>query len=208
DQRQAGGADGAPPRGARGSRRRAARVVEHGHRGGGAGAAVGVAAALGASRWRRVGGGWGRALGIDPGTRVTGWGVGGSAGAPLRYLASGTFVLAGATALPERLARLHAECLQLIDIWAPSVVVLERAFVARNVQSAFRIGEVRGAVLAAIATAGVAVEEYAPASVKLAAVGHGAADKDAVGRGVTLRLGLAPPPSPAPPPPPPPPPLA
>jgi crossover junction endodeoxyribonuclease RuvC len=132
-----------------------------------------------------------RALGIDPGTRVTGWGVVESAGPLLRHLASGTVVLAGTTGLPERLARLHAECVQLIDTWAPSVVVLERAFVARNVQSAFRIGEVRGAVLAAIAAAGVAVEEYAPASVKLAAVGHGTADKDAVGRGVTLRLGLA-----------------
>jgi crossover junction endodeoxyribonuclease RuvC len=132
-----------------------------------------------------------RALGIDPGTRVTGWGVVESAGPLLRYLDCGTVVLGGATALADRLAHLQAECLRLIDTWAPSVVVLERAFVARNVQSAFRIGEVRGAVLAAVAGAGVALEEYAPASVKLAAVGHGTADKDAVGRGVTLRLGLA-----------------
>jgi crossover junction endodeoxyribonuclease RuvC len=132
-----------------------------------------------------------RALGIDPGTRVTGWGVVESAGPLLRHLASGTVVLGGATTLAERLARLHAECLALIDTWAPSVVVLERAFVARNVQSAFRIGEVRGAVLAAVAAAGVALAQYAPASVKLAAVGHGTADKDAVGLGITLRLGLA-----------------
>src|SRR4029453_18654474 len=68
--------------------------------------------------------------------------------------------------------------------------VLERAFIARNVQSAFRIGEVRGAVLAAVAAAGGGPGESAPASVKRAAVGHGTADKDAVGRGVTLRLGL------------------
>jgi crossover junction endodeoxyribonuclease RuvC len=114
-----------------------------------------------------------------------------SAGPLLRYLASGTIVLGVTRTLPERLARLHAECRELIDTWAPSVVVLERAFVARNVQSAFRIGEVRGAVLAAVASAGVALHEYAPSSVKLAAVGHGTAGKDAVGRGVTLRLGLA-----------------
>src|SRR5262249_39284438 len=161
-----------------------------------------------ASRWRTIGGGGVRALGIDPGTRVTGWGVVESAGPLLRHLASGTVVLSGTSSLPERLARLHAARLPLIGTWPQCVVGLERAFVARNVQSAFRIGEVRGAVLAAIAAAGVAFEEYAPASVKLAAVGHGSADKDAVGRGVTLRLGLAPPPSPAPPPPPPPPPLA
>jgi len=131
-----------------------------------------------------------RALGIDPGTRVTGWGVVESAGPLLRHLASGTVVLGGTATLAERLARLHAEMLALIDTWAPSVVVLERAFVARNVQSAFRIGEARGVVLAAVAAGGVALEEYAPASVKLAAVGHGTADKDAVGRGVALRLGL------------------
>src|SRR5262249_1479202 len=91
----------------------------------------------------------------------------------------------------ERLARLHAECVQLIDTWAPSVVVLERAFVARNVQSAFRIGEVRGAVLAAIAAAGVAGAGDAPASGQLAAGGPRPARHDAGGPGVTLRLGLA-----------------
>jgi crossover junction endodeoxyribonuclease RuvC len=131
-----------------------------------------------------------RALGIDPGSRISGWGVVESAGPLLRHLASGTISLGVGVSLPARLARLHAECLRLIETWAPSVVVLERAFVGRNVQSAFRIGEVRGAVLAAVATAGVAFQEYTPAAVKLATIGHGTADKDAVGRGVTLRLGL------------------
>ena len=88
-----------------------------------------------------------RALGIDPGTRVTGWGVVESAGPLLRHLASGTVCLGGVASLGERLARLQAECLALIDTWSPSVVVLERAFVARNVQSAFRLGEARGAIL-------------------------------------------------------------
>lgn len=132
-----------------------------------------------------------RALGIDPGSRVTGWGVVESAGPLLRYLACGTVVLGASASLPDRLARLHADCLGLLEAWAPSVVVIERAFVARNVQSALRLGEVRGAILSAVASAGVALEEYAPAAVKLAAVGHGAADKETVARGVTLRLGLA-----------------
>src|SRR5262249_15428164 len=113
-----------------------------------------------------------------------------SAGPLLRYLASGTISLGVGVSLPTRLARLHAECLRLIETWAPSVVVLERAFVGRNVQSAFRIGEVRGAVLAAVATAGVAFEGYTPAAGKLAALGHGTAGKDAVGRGVPPRTGL------------------
>ncbi len=131
-----------------------------------------------------------RALGIDPGSRVTGWGVVESAGQSFRHLASGTIVLKPAESLGARLARLHAECLRLVDAWTPTAVVLERNFVARNVQSAFRLGEARGAVLAAIAAAGIPLHEYAPASVKLAAVGHGGADKETVGRGVTARLQL------------------
>ena len=81
-------------------------------------------------------------------------------------------------------------CLELVATWRPDAIVLERNFVAHNVQSAFRIGEVRGVVLSAAATAGHAVHEYAPAAVKLAAVGHGAADKETVTRGVVALLGL------------------
>src|SRR4029450_1903984 len=154
-QRQARRADGATPGDAGRSRRRAARVVEHGHRGGGAGEAVGLNVVRGGPAGVCVGGGGGRALGIDPGTRVTGGGVGGGGAGPLlRHLASGTVVLGGTTTLAERLARLYAEMLALIDTWAPSVCLLERAFVARNVQSAFRIGEARGVVLAAVAAGG------------------------------------------------------
>jgi crossover junction endodeoxyribonuclease RuvC len=129
-------------------------------------------------------------LGIDPGSRVTGWGVVESAGGEFRHVASGTIVLSTADALAARLARLQAECLRLLAAWTPAAVVLERAFVARNVQSALRIGEVRGAVLAAVAAGGVPLHEYAPAEVKLAAVGHGRADKPAVARGVAARLRL------------------
>jgi crossover junction endodeoxyribonuclease RuvC len=89
------------------------------------------------------------------------------------------------------LAHLHGECAALFRAWAPACVVLERNFVAHNVQSAFRLGEARGVVLAAAAAAGLEVHEYAPAAVKLAAVGHGRADKETVGRGVTALLGLA-----------------
>jgi crossover junction endodeoxyribonuclease RuvC len=74
--------------------------------------------------------------------------------------------------------------------WKPAALVLERAFVARNVQSAFRLGEARGAVLAAAGATGTALHEYAPASVKLATVGYGQADKRAIGRGIALRLRL------------------
>ena len=132
-----------------------------------------------------------RVLGIDPGSRLTGWGVVEADGAAFRHVASGTIALAPSDALGARLARLHAECLRLLADWAPAAVILERAFVARNVQSAFRLGETRGAVLAAAGSTGTALHEYAPATVKLATVGHGQADKRAIGRGIALRLRLA-----------------
>ena len=132
-----------------------------------------------------------RALGIDPGSRLTGWGVVERSGGGFRGVASGVIRLGARDALADRLARLHAECLALVVAWKPDAVVLERNFVAHNVQSAFRIGEVRGVILSAAATHGHAVHEYAPAAVKLAAVGHGAADKQTVMRGVTALLRLA-----------------
>ena len=132
-----------------------------------------------------------RALGIDPGSRVTGWGVVETRGTALAHVASGTIPLRAASPLATRLAWLHAECMRLLAEWKPEVVVLERAFVARNVQSAFRLGETRGAVLAAVASSGTALHEYAPAAVKLAAAGHGQADKSTMVRGIAARLGLA-----------------
>ena len=131
-----------------------------------------------------------RALGIDPGSRVTGWGVVEQDGGRLRHVANGTIRLGDRLPLAERLARLHSACQELVVRFAPEAVVLERAFVGRNVQSAFRLGEARGAVLAAVAVTGHPLHEYAPAEVKMAAVGHGGADKTAVGHGVRLRLGL------------------
>jgi crossover junction endodeoxyribonuclease RuvC len=121
---------------------------------------------------------------------VTGWGVVEERGAVVRHLASGTIAPSQAR-LCARLAHIHAECLALVARWAPAAVVVERAFVARNAQSALRLGEARGAVLAAVSAAGASLHEYAPAAVKLAAVGHGRADKRAMRRGVAVRLGVA-----------------
>ena len=132
-----------------------------------------------------------RVLGIDPGSRVTGWGVVEERGGAVRHVANGTIALGPTGALTARLSRLHAECAALLVRFVPAAVVLERAFVARNVQSALRLGEVRGAVVAAVGATAVPLHEYAPAAVKLATCGHGLADKGSVARGIALRLALA-----------------
>ena len=132
-----------------------------------------------------------RVLGIDPGSRITGWGVVEEGRRAPRYVGSGTIALDPATSLADRLARLQAECRRLFSAWQPTAVVVERAFLAHNVQSAFRLGEARGAVLATVGGAGIRLHEYAPAAVKLAAVGYGRADKASIARGVGARLGIA-----------------
>jgi len=131
-----------------------------------------------------------RVLGIDPGTSVTGWGVVEPAGAAFCRVASGVLVLRAGVPLGERLQRIRAGVAELCALHAPTALALEKAFVAHNVQSAFRLGEARGAVLIAAAEAGIPVFEYAPAEMKLSVVGYGRADKQQMVRGVALRLGI------------------
>ena len=112
-----------------------------------------------------------RVLGIDPGSAVTGWGVVERSGHRVRYVASGTISTRGCQTFAARLFRIHDRIRGLVREWAPHAIGLERAFVARNVQSAFRLGEARGAALVGAAAEGVEVHEYTPAAVKLAVAG-------------------------------------
>jgi crossover junction endodeoxyribonuclease RuvC len=131
----------------------------------------------------------GKVLGIDPGTSVTGWGIVEAEGVGFRRVAGGAVELPRRIPLGERLRRIHAAVCDLLREHEPAALALEKAFVAANVQSAFRLGEARGAVLIAAAAAEVPVFEYAPAQVKLTVVGYGRADKKQMVRGVALRLG-------------------
>src|SRR5262249_29252677 len=111
-------------------------------------------------------------------------------GAAFRCVASGAMWLPGRLPLGERLRRIRVTVGDLCRAHAPIAVALEKAFVAHNVQSAFRLGEARGAVLIAAAAAGRAVVGYALARVKLTVVGYGRAGKQQMVRGVALRLGM------------------
>jgi crossover junction endodeoxyribonuclease RuvC len=131
-----------------------------------------------------------RVLGIDPGTSVTGWAVVEGEGARVRRVASGALRLSSQSPLAARLARIHETVRALIAEHVPVAVSLEKAFVSKNPQSAFRIGEARGAVLVAAAGCGLEVFEYAPAEVKQTLVGYGRADKEQIARGVALLLAI------------------
>lgn len=130
-----------------------------------------------------------RVLGVDPGTIRCGWGVVDCDGPHLRHVASGV-VEAGRGELAGRLHQIHRELLAVITAHSPQGFSLERNFVARNVQSAFRLGEARGVAMAAAAAAGLTVSEFTPMMVKKAVVGYGRADKLQVSTAVQRLLGL------------------
>lgn len=135
-------------------------------------------------------------LGIDPGTRVMGYGAVVAGGREPRLLAAGTLEPPGRAAVPVRLGFLRRELDELIARLRPSVVVVEQAFSAVNAQSALRIGEGRGVVLACASVAGAEVVQYPPATAKKALVGNGAASKEQVAAMVAHVLGALEPPLP------------
>jgi crossover junction endodeoxyribonuclease RuvC len=134
-------------------------------------------------------------LGVDPGLRVTGYGVVGAERGTFTLIAHGVIRPRGAT--PERLAAIYAGLHAVVAAYRPSEMAIEQPFVALNTRSAFAIGEARSAAILAAAHAGLVVCEYSPAAVKQAVTGYGRGSKDQVGEMVRLQFRLAAPPSPA-----------
>jgi crossover junction endodeoxyribonuclease RuvC len=116
-----------------------------------------------------------RVLGVDPGTLILGWGVVDVRGTRLSRVASGVLRCQGARA--DRLAVICDTMLALCEQYRPGALSLEQTFVGNNVQSAFRLGEARGAVMVAASRAGLGAAEYSPAQIKLAVAGSGRATK-------------------------------
>jgi crossover junction endodeoxyribonuclease RuvC len=135
-------------------------------------------------------------LGLDPGTRVVGWGALILSGGGMRFAGSGALRLGNNRTLPERLGELRLGVDRLIAELRPGIVVIEDAFASRNPQSALRIGEGRGVIIACAVTAGCEVVQYPPAVAKKALVGNGGAHKSQVAGMVCRLLGLAEPPLP------------
>jgi len=130
-----------------------------------------------------------RILGLDPGSRRTGFGVIECRGADYTHIAHGCIKVVASGEIADRL-RLIFEGLQaLIDEHRPAEIAVERVFVNRNVDSALKLGQARGAAICAIPR-GVPVFEYAPRAIKLALVGSGAAEKFQVAHMIKALLQL------------------
>ncbi len=130
-----------------------------------------------------------RILGIDPGSRITGFGVVELVAGKALHIESGT-VRPRLESLPERLGELFRGVREVIADLAPDQVAIESVFMHRNADSALKLGQARGAIIAAAIESGVPVYEYTPAEIKQAVVGKGGAAKEQVQHMVRLLLNL------------------
>lgn len=121
-----------------------------------------------------------RILGIDPGLRHTGWGIIEQAGARLSHVAHGVIEAQTDISMAERLGQIFEAVGELARHYEPGAAGVEETLVNANPRSALKLGQARGAAMAALAMAGVPVSEYAPRQIKLAVVGTGTADKEQV----------------------------
>ena len=130
-------------------------------------------------------------IGIDPGSRWTGYGIIDKKGNQLVRVASGR-IKAGTSKdpLPQRLAVIHTELKAILDTYQPEEGAIEGIFHAKNAMSALKLGHARGVAMLMLHLAEIELHEYPPASVKQAVTGNGRAKKDTVEQMVRMMLGI------------------
>ncbi|SPT70016.1 crossover junction endodeoxyribonuclease RuvC [Anaerobiospirillum thomasii] len=120
-----------------------------------------------------------RILGIDPGSRITGYGVIDVNGPVVHYVGSGC-IKAGTDVLYKRLHNIFTGVSTLIEQFKPDVFAIEQTFLSKNVQSTVKLSEARASAMVAATVASLEVYEYTPMQIKQAVVGYGAAQKNQV----------------------------
>jgi len=131
-----------------------------------------------------------RVLGIDPGSRITGYGIAEKIGNRLVHIDNGAIITDKAGDFPNRLKAIYEGLAHVIATYVPDAVAVEQIFLAHNAQSALKLGQARGAAIVAGVNAGLPVFEYTAVQVKQAVVGHGHASKDQVQQMVRILLHL------------------
>lgn len=133
-------------------------------------------------------------LGIDPGSRITGYGVISAEGSRLIYIDSGCIRTESARDLSEKLDMICRGIDHIIRLHSPTEAGIEQVFMARNADSALKLGQARGAAIVACTLNNLPVHEYSARQVKQSVVGTGAADKTQVQKMIChlLNLGQAP----------------
>ena len=131
-----------------------------------------------------------RLLGIDPGLRITGFGVIDKTGSKLTYVASGCIRTDEKTSLPERLGVITRGIAEIVATYKPAQASIEEVFLNKNPWSTLLLGQARGAAIGALVGAGLPVAEYGNMEIKQAVVGHGRATKAQVQHMVCRLLSL------------------
>jgi crossover junction endodeoxyribonuclease RuvC len=119
-------------------------------------------------------------LGVDPGSRVTGYGLVKKDHDRLICIDSGRIRLSGKTDFYERIYRIFQDMIEIMTHYRPREMAIEDLFYAKNIKSSLKLGHARGAVLIAAVQCGVRIFEYAPLQIKKSVVGYGAATKEQV----------------------------
>lgn len=130
-----------------------------------------------------------RILGIDPGSRITGYGVVETTSSGVRYIASGCIRVQAET-FPVRLKQIFDGVTEIIALYQPRQMAIEQVFMHKNADSALKLGQARGAAICASLNQGLPVFEYAARQVKQALVGKGSADKIQVQHMVKVLLSI------------------
>jgi crossover junction endodeoxyribonuclease RuvC len=132
-----------------------------------------------------------RVLGIDPGSLATGYGIVQAHGSALQAVAFGAITAPAKLSFDQRLLRIHRELRKILAQTRPDCAAVEAVFFAKNVGSALRLGQARGAVLLTLAQEAVEIHKYSALEVKQAVTSYGRAQKEQVQEMVRLLLGLA-----------------
>ncbi|KAF0215832.1 MAG: crossover junction endodeoxyribonuclease [Geobacteraceae bacterium] len=131
-----------------------------------------------------------RILGIDPGSRITGYGIITKEGNRLLHVDNGAIFTDSSRDFPVRLQKIYGGLTEIIERYRPDAVAVENIFFSTNVQSALKLGQARGAAIVAGVNAGLPVFEYTALQVKQAVVGHGRAAKEQVQKMLKVLLNL------------------
>jgi crossover junction endodeoxyribonuclease RuvC len=131
-----------------------------------------------------------RILGLDPGSRVCGYGLIDDTAGELRYVECGVLTSPAANPMERRLGDIARALREVIDELAPEVVAVEDVFTHENPRSALALAQARGMALAVVGLAGLRVASYPPALVNNTVTGNGRADKGQIGRMVQALIGL------------------
>jgi crossover junction endodeoxyribonuclease RuvC len=129
-------------------------------------------------------------LGIDPGSRITGFGVVRMQGQKIEYIASGCIKIKDGI-LSDKLNKIFDCISEVVQEYKPDEAAIEQVFMSKNADSALKLGQARGAAMVAMAQHALQVAEYSARQIKQAVVGTGAADKSQVQHMVTSLLNLS-----------------